>query len=135
MEYMIRCHVCHKKIELLHGSIYQFLKSGRLLDFHDLFISFSWSPWWCPCMTDCLQYSRHKAFLRFCLSEHGICRISRSCADISMHSEHTPSVLLLLMIQYLVLSYRISFTCRVPPVRLSNKMLPRILSCQKFHLS
>ena len=51
-------------------------------------------------MTACRLYSRHRGFLRFCLSEHGICHISHNYADISIRSEHNPNVPLVSMNQY-----------------------------------
>ena len=53
-----------------------------------------------PYMTACRLYSRHRGFLRFCLSEHGICHISHNYADISIRSEHNPNVPLVSMNQY-----------------------------------
>ena len=51
-------------------------------------------------MTARRQYSRHRAFPHFCLSEHGTCRISHNYADISIRSEHNPNVPLVSMNQY-----------------------------------
>ena len=64
-----------------------------------------------PYTNACRLYSRHRAFLHFCLSRHDICRISHNYAGISIHSEHIPNVPLLLKSQYSVLpSLMRSFT-------------------------
>ena len=63
-------------------------------------------------MAACLQYNRHKVFLRSCLSEHGICHTLDSYADIAIRSEQSLSVLPLLMILFLVRSLFFRSVCR-----------------------
>ena len=73
--------------------------------FCDIIICYFWFLMLYPYTNACRLYSRHRGFLRFCLSGRGICHTAHSCADISIRSGHNPNALLVLMIQYSVRSF------------------------------